>query len=567
MNRKLILSLLIGFICCAPYTLPASNMQHVISVHDDVHEAITHLYIQQGLALPSSSGPWSADELMKKLERLDASSLSPKQQRTYDYVQSRLTGHLERKGDASVLVDFGLELATETYLKTNTEDPFALQEDIWLYDYTRRSPVLNIPLDVWAADHLYGYFEVPLMNSRHYEYFDQGTATNLIIDQLVLHDNATHAVHIPRRGYVSAGANHWNAQFGRDVLSWGDGISGDLILGDHLDYHEFIAFSTYHNRFKFTTLIASFAHPMSFYKDKNDYFNNHENLIGFKKPDPIEGFRAFIAHRLEFRPWDTLKISVSETMMYMGDSFDFRFLNPGMIYHNYYMRSNSKSMVALDIDYALRSGVNLYLNTVIDDHGLFSDARAIGLLGGIKTSFPAHKGIFFANLEFAYTDPLLYLRDPGGADFPIDYIVSIWQWGEYFPPDGSSGLREIRRFLGYRHGSDTVALQTEAGYKEYGVWSLKARAALLLQGTVDIYTCYEEAKEKLSGELAPSTSYGDHHDIQTTLAFELLGAYHPTDTVSLFCHLGLVHVWNPNNDNTQGNVFDVQVSTGISYAL
>lgn len=558
------------------FSSSAFNLQRIHPVDDDSYRAIEHLYIQQGLALPSSAGPWSAAELLQKLERLDYDRLNAGQRKAFDAVRNAVLPASPVDQERTAAVQFGLEAAAEGYYQSNTDD-FFTEEIRWRYGYPDRSPVLNMPLEIWATDHFYGYFELSLMNSRHQDYFDQTFSTNLVFDDLLFAETeGDHniALHFPVRGFAAAGGDHWSAQFGRDVLRWGDGISGNLIIGDHLDYHEFLRFTTFHDRIKFTTLASSFVHPAWFFDTAEDYLDP-EGINTGRTADPREGFRALIGHRLEFRPADRWKVTFTETMMYMDESFEFRFLNPGMFYHNYYMRSNSKSLLGLELDFTPFQHYNFYANAVIDETGLLDNPRAWGALGGMKTSFPVGAGSAFFRLEGAYTDPFLYLRDgaedidDGDADefltFPIDHIVSLWQWGENFP-GGESGLLEVRRFLGYRHGNDAAAVQAEAGYHEYNRWSLTAGALYLLEGTQDMYTVWDSDGHE---DWAPTDSHpdDDRDAVQKTLLFELHGTLKPLDQLTLFAHSCYQHVWNIGNMQDGGDDYDIQVSVGASLAL
>lgn len=46
------------------------NRQEVVSVDSPIYRAMKNLYISQGLALPSTTGPWTMAELDMMLERL-----------------------------------------------------------------------------------------------------------------------------------------------------------------------------------------------------------------------------------------------------------------------------------------------------------------------------------------------------------------------------------------------------------------------------------------------------------------------------------------------------------------
>ncbi|MGI6466236.1 MAG: hypothetical protein ACOXZZ_01365 [Sphaerochaetaceae bacterium] len=73
----------------------SQNLQKIHPVNSEVYEIITYLYIESGLALPSTSGPYSADELLKMLDKIDRSSFSGYPLKLYDEVESIL--HKEAK--------------------------------------------------------------------------------------------------------------------------------------------------------------------------------------------------------------------------------------------------------------------------------------------------------------------------------------------------------------------------------------------------------------------------------------------------------------------------------------
>ena len=53
-----------------------SNQQRIIAVDSPVYKAMENLYIMVGKALPSSSGPWSENEMALMLSRIDRKSLN-----------------------------------------------------------------------------------------------------------------------------------------------------------------------------------------------------------------------------------------------------------------------------------------------------------------------------------------------------------------------------------------------------------------------------------------------------------------------------------------------------------
>ena len=80
---------IIILLCCilALASLSAySNQQRIISVDSPAYKAMENLYILAGKSLPSSSGPWSENEMTLMLDRIDYESLNETGKSLYDYI-------------------------------------------------------------------------------------------------------------------------------------------------------------------------------------------------------------------------------------------------------------------------------------------------------------------------------------------------------------------------------------------------------------------------------------------------------------------------------------------------
>ncbi len=73
--RKLFVLALCLF-CLGSAVFAAENYQKIYSIDDPIFARIQKLYVLNGLALPSSTGPWSGSEIMDMLSRLDVSCMS-----------------------------------------------------------------------------------------------------------------------------------------------------------------------------------------------------------------------------------------------------------------------------------------------------------------------------------------------------------------------------------------------------------------------------------------------------------------------------------------------------------
>ncbi|MBC8550746.1 MAG: hypothetical protein H8D23_13970, partial [Candidatus Brocadiales bacterium] len=266
MKKKSITFWLLIMFILLPVT--AANMQKIFQIDSDVYEALTFLYMEQGKSVPSSSGPWSADELMKMLDRINRASLSPGGRNTYDYVAGELTEPPKSQPSNSFGSSFGLNAALEGYMHTNIDSDFYTDERDWIHDFESREPFLTIPFETWATDMFYGYFELPItINQFGYtnetaSVFNHSFTTNVFL--IPPNELMDLNMNIPYRAFASAGGEHWNLQFGRDRVSWGSGQTGNLMIGGHMLYNDYLKFTTYHDTYKFTSIAMAFPHPLDY---------------------------------------------------------------------------------------------------------------------------------------------------------------------------------------------------------------------------------------------------------------------------------------------------------------
>lgn len=569
------------------------NRQKIYPIDSDVYEAINFLYMEQGKSIPSSTGPWSGDELIKMFKRVNRPTLSRGGKATYDYVESVLLK--EGNLDSTAAIDFGLETALEGYVHTNTDDHgFFTEERDWIYDFEEREPFLNISFETWATENLYVYFEFPIGVNEYKEknstseIFNNTFTTNVFA--IPPNEITDLNMNFPYRAFVSVGGENWNLQLGRDRISWGSGITGNLTVGGHLLYNEFLKFTTYHNRFKFTSVAMAFPHPQTYYAYDSD--------TGIFSIDPdgqesaINGLRMFISHRLEFRMLDIINFILTESMMYMSTdgTFDLRYLNPAMMYHNFYIRANSNSLLSLETEVNPWENISVYGQMVLDEFAAPGESttgekganpQAFGYLGGIRGILPVGDGIAFAGFEAAKTDPMLYLRGNGEdrnqevGEIGINYVVGIRE----FSPDSTISIMED--FLGYEYGNDALVFDLNGGYTVFGKYRIEGNIFYMLHGVHDMYTLWSQgydsdlhdptAVETPSDTPADSgNQFADamnRNAIEHTIALGVKGSYTFDENLDIYAQVDWIHKINPGNLSTNDSVSDTQISLGISYSL
>ena len=159
MHRK---AIVIVSLCLVALPLFAAsevkNLQKIFPVNSDVYKAITCLYIDQGLSLPSTSGPWSADELTKMLDRIEPSRLKGGSSKTYSFAHKSLDeGHKTFR--------FGLTTTAEGYWHRNTTD--FTKESQWIRGFEERNPLFDLVLETWLSRYFYGYSSLSLQESMN----------------------------------------------------------------------------------------------------------------------------------------------------------------------------------------------------------------------------------------------------------------------------------------------------------------------------------------------------------------------------------------------------------------
>ena len=516
--------LLIGL--CALFAA-TNNMQKVYSTTCDEYQAIKYLYIAQGHTLPSTTGPWSADELGKMLEVLDYDSMDKVQKQMFDTVKDSITERPEADWD-KVGFNFNGQFALEAYFHTNTDGAErtaysnghditekAFQGNHWIYDEKDQQPMLNLELETWAADNFYTLFQGTVANSWHSDenYTGEIGAAKLGTNILGLKNLKFNLAYFdgnwPYRAFLSFGGENWNVQIGRDRLSWGPGETGNLSISDNMPWQNFAKITSYSKDFKYTFLTSFYPHPINYWDNQTDNDTNpqwHGMDNGYDQP--YKGLSMYIGHRLELHLIkDKFTLAFTEGLMYMSEdnSIDFRALNPVNFNHNNYIANSSNSTLTLEFNYTPVKGINTYGELIIDEIAFpgietapsetyRTVPTALGYLAGVKGVFTLGNGIFHANAEFAKTDPYLYLRDGIHSNsttgqqgyYGLNYVVAIRNWSSV-----GAGITYDEYFQGYTYGPDAVVANVKAGWTTADLrLSVEGSFFFMAHGTHDQWTMW-----------------------------------------------------------------------------
>ena len=589
MKRGILTLILVTSICVSAFSGTGRNLQKIYPIDSDIYEGITSLYISQGLALPSTTGPWSVDELLMMLDKLDMAKLSESAMETYQYVSSQLSKD-------PPTFKFGLTAAVEAYYHMNTSK--FTEPDDWVVSFADRKPLLNLTLETWPGEYFYGYSGFSVGNNEYNGWDSTDGYTSTLFGQYALTTNIPMVppaemddldFNVPYRAFGAFGGSGWSAEFGRERLSWGPGETGNFVIGDQLLYHNMGRITTYTKNFKYTFLTSFFPYPGNYYTLNSlaeAFTGKHTS-----QADPISGIKMFMAHRLE---WNMFKSKVgfvlTEGVMYQSEdnTLDLRILNPAMIFHDYYVRGNANSILSGELNYTPVSRVNLYGQIVVDEYAPPGEPQAgeanalpsaLGYMAGVKGRYPFGKGMFYGSFEWALTDPYLYLRYQTDAnseqtlgDFGLNYVVALRMFSNSF------GVSYDEQFMGYQYGGDAIVYNGTLGYKRFGKWYASANFFYMVHGTHDKWTCWTNASNTSYEYTTPTDQHdtannGDlnaqteRNSVAYTTIIGLKGGYTLVKNFDVYGEVDYIHITNPGNISTNSPIQDVQVSVGISYSL
>ncbi len=594
----------------------SDNLQKIYSTTSQEYEAIKYVYLLQGHSLPSTTGPWSGDELLKMITNIEAEVTD---QEVRSILEGAKQGILKEHQIQTQGVDleFSGQVALEVYGHTNTdgyartnaanikEKAFQGREE-WQYGIQEQKPFFNVNWETWATEHFYALFQLTIQNSVHSgeDYSKELGVKPVSINVLGLQnlelDFSLFDGNFPNRAFASIGGSGWNLEIGRDRLSWGAGTTGNMTISDNLPRHEMTRFTTYSDKYKYTFLVSFFSHPMNYWKNAAGTSTSASEAGTWAADnshyanEPIHGLRFYTAHRVEGRFFaDKLTLAVTEGLMYMSDdnTIDFRALCPINFNHNNYIALNSNSTFALEADWTILKGLNIYAQLILDEFAFpgieegpsetnNTNPSAMGYLLGVQGAFTLKGGVFTTSLEFALTDPYLYLRDGVSSSdgyYGIDYIVAIRNWSS------SSGAITYDEYpLGYTYGPDAIVGNLKAQWvsSDFSL-RLGGNFFFMAHGTHDLWTHWTRiggTKESYEANKAtPTTTHTStnnkypnaktvRNSIQLSFVYEVSASYAFLDCLTASLQADYIDIINYGNEKgVRQN--DLQLALSLQYSF
>lgn len=567
--KKILLTIVALTLICS-YSFAKEGMR-TFPLSSDIYTYMDNLYLLEGKAAPRGARPWTRSTVV---ELLDA--VSPSSQASETIAEAiREIADIEEDGEKTLRVYATLN--PQAGIHTNKSFN---RSDLWAY------PVMNAPLARLGGElYLNDIFSMQLSLTFEFanslnipkepgkapewqeiynpqDRFKEIFSTNIpfVSEGGINADFTTYAT-------STIGNDYFSATVARDQISWGNGMHGNLILGNTLPYHDYVNLHADNNSwFSFDTIVSFFSHPM-----------NYDRTF----LQQMDGLNFFLGHRFEFRfLQDKLRVSMNEAIMYQSkeNHLDFRVLNPLLVMHGFYIPYNANSMFSAELEAAIMKNLQFYASFVIDDLAVAGERQppeasstpnSWGVLGGLRSTYPMNEGYFNTSFEMSYITPLTYHRRTGDHerdagivnDHSLDYIGSI----RFFK---NNSTFYDRRYLSLPFGSDSLAATLDFSYTVPRSWSAGSRFFFLAHGITDVNSeiyLHSEGDESL-GWLATKNPFdGSEGEISYTFDLGFHGSYEPIDSLRLSIQTDFIYVLNFKHQ--KGNAFDMQTTIGLTYTL
>lgn len=436
-----------------------------IPLDSPIYQEIDLLYRLHGIPLPSASRPWNTNEAVQILNMLP-------QQSPYQELKEQAWQRIQTNQTEGFSSKVTPTLALEAYTHTNSTD-FKTFDD-WIYSYDERQPLVDLTVSLQFSKSFLletslqagvgGYTErdetkdVPtygigaILNSGSAKLVTSAYLYRRIFNTNIPTADKTLEPDFPRHSQLTFAGPYYALSLGKGPVSWGQGVSGNLVIGSHISNH--------------TSLSASFFSQ-----------NTKVQFLYLFFPDLSEsnaGNRIFLGHRIEFRPLAWARFSISENIMANADNLSPQYLDPTYIYHNIFDADNVNSIASIEADIALAKGLSLHGQFALDQYQLPNEqaptANATAHLAGISYSWGQTKGFWTVQAEYASVDPAMYRREK------VDFLVAR----DLMKHDDGDPV--IIDYLGYSYGSDSQVLQTKLSYYRPGLFSAEGSVTIHRQG-------------------------------------------------------------------------------------
>lgn len=417
-------SLSLLYILCLCSLLFASTQKLYIQDSEEI-KLLDYLLIKQNYNSIPKSYPIAEEVLSTNLSKINISDLEQQDLRIYEKLKSKLNekANVYDNGHNSLNVDGTLAFNLKSTL---SKEPIKNYE----YRYIDEKPWFDIKAQINFNEYIFGYGQFVVQAINPNPTGNQPKVYTNLKSTILDKDFATNFQHYqPFQTGLSIGLEGFNFQIGRNHVSEGSGISGNLVIGDNFVKQDYTKLSLYSPLFDYNLSLTMFDQQYDNVTFKNISFNN------------LHQYR--VMHTLCFKIANNFTVSLYQGGIYNTNHFDFRMIMPFMYVHNYFNYDSSKvvkesdegnNILAAQMKYTLNKELEISFQVILDQIQVpaFGETdntfpNAYGLLFNVKKTNMIKQGLWSSFFEVVYTSPYLYLNDKeskdGNKEYNLDYIV------------------------------------------------------------------------------------------------------------------------------------------------
>ena len=224
-------------------------------------------------------------------------------------------------------------------------------------------------------------------------------------------------------GYAVFRLPWFDLEIGRDLVEWGPGFRGNLILSRNSNFYDLFKATFRYERLKY------------------------EHFHGFLN---AERTKYLAGHRIEVRPLDSFRFSINETVVYGGRSVEFLYANPffPFIIAERHLGNKDNNLVSIDFTWFLRQRqLKFYGEFLFDDFNprknLFHDfVNKWGVLLGGYWVDPFGLSNTDFRLEYVRIQPFVYWHSLDEINFYTNYNNFMGHW---LGPDSDDFYVELKK--------------------------------------------------------------------------------------------------------------------------
>lgn len=577
--KKLFASFLLVLFIILP--LSAANMQKTYLMSDEIWQQADRLCRMNGVLGPVPVSPTTGAEIMTALNRLNYNSLPASHKAIYDNIIQELeasTGFAYK--DDQIELDPSISLNPQFYAFNNTKDTYASE---FFLQYRDRQPLLKLELESSILDNIYFYFQYNYMDNPvsfeldestntvkagplFYNFSNMASILNPSLDgswmgYLAKKKKGNIAPNLlsyqPLKAGISAGNSFFNVFLGRSRQTFGNGITGNLVIGDNFSYQELLKVSVNTNVFNYQLSLTHFDNA----EDKKDF-----QFSGIHQLRSIQRIDLTFLNKIRFA------LNIGAHIM-STNMFDWRMIMPMMLVHNWNNNSEDiettpnngdeiNNILGIELEWVVNNYLTLTGQVVIDQFRLPVEKNSVvpsahGVILNAKVITPVKSGTFDSWIELVYTNPYLYLNKKTWIEnstdcYYLDHIAGYWY--------DQSNAGEIN-YLGHSFGPDTFAISVGTNYIDKKSWGIKGSILYKIHGEKGISPKgYWYGNNNIDNRNDDGNAKTPSGTAEHTLKIQIDSGYKIKDNLTVSMSIANIFSWNYQN---QKDIFKNSIQAGI----